>query len=473
MTPLDRHHRGRAGHAARACATGAPTRSGPGRSTSPGRAAPTTIGPARRPRGARGRRGLGGARRPRRPCSPRELLMPTLRAETAAGILRRRFTVVEEPAKPLPPSSRCSRTPGIERVVLSRLRARRAETLTRSERGRTRPSTARRSSRARSATPSPTRRSRSSPTPQSAIPTLLARAIFSCPSWSRRSSRSTARSTSSRRCGRSCAGTRCSRPAIVSRDIASRRASRCASSSSARASPRISTRSRSRSSRPPPTRADHPRLGYRGASERHLAPPKTSQSEAELHGAFDDAIGSTDPADHQKLLGGRAARGRDAVRRRRAAARQPGQPRPAAGHRPRRTTRPCRRSTLKTLPAAGRRGALRPASTSSTTRTARPPVPAGRPRPWHLARLPGGRPRPDHRLPVRHRGLHGPLPRRLARASAVPARARRGGRARGRARRARAAHRPPRRRRPALPPRVVARSRRPRPVRAMAEPARR
>jgi len=44
-------------------------------------------------------------------------------------------------------------------------------------------------------------------------------------------------------------------------------------------------------------------FGYFAESERHLAPPKTSQVQAELHGMFDAAIGSTDPADHQKLLG--------------------------------------------------------------------------------------------------------------------------------------------------------------------------
>jgi hypothetical protein len=44
--------------------------------------------------------------------------------------------------------------------------------------------------------------------------------------------------------------------------------------------------------------AANPGHRYRETSERHLAPPKTSQSEAELHGAFDFAIGSTDPADH-------------------------------------------------------------------------------------------------------------------------------------------------------------------------------
>ncbi|NIR35677.1 MAG: hypothetical protein GWN07_06660, partial [Actinobacteria bacterium] len=43
-------------------------------------------------------------------------------------------------------------------------------------------------------------------------------------------------------------------------------------------------------------------LRYRATSERHLAPPKTSQSESELHGAFDDAIGTSDPARHRTAL---------------------------------------------------------------------------------------------------------------------------------------------------------------------------
>lgn len=43
-------------------------------------------------------------------------------------------------------------------------------------------------------------------------------------------------------------------------------------------------------------------FGYGATSERHLTPPKSSQSECELHGMFDDAIGSTDPADHRRLL---------------------------------------------------------------------------------------------------------------------------------------------------------------------------
>jgi hypothetical protein len=48
--------------------------------------------------------------------------------------------------------------------------------------------------------------------------------------------------------------------------------------------------------------AANPGHRYRATSERHLAPPKTSQTEAELHGAFDFAIGSTDPADHALAL---------------------------------------------------------------------------------------------------------------------------------------------------------------------------
>jgi hypothetical protein len=44
-------------------------------------------------------------------------------------------------------------------------------------------------------------------------------------------------------------------------------------------------------------------LGYTEQSERHLAPPKTTQVQAELHGMFDEAIGSPNPTDHQRLLG--------------------------------------------------------------------------------------------------------------------------------------------------------------------------
>ncbi len=48
--------------------------------------------------------------------------------------------------------------------------------------------------------------------------------------------------------------------------------------------------------------SDADAFGYGSTSERHLAPPKSSQSECELHGVFDEAIGSTDPADHDRLL---------------------------------------------------------------------------------------------------------------------------------------------------------------------------
>ena len=47
---------------------------------------------------------------------------------------------------------------------------------------------------------------------------------------------------------------------------------------------------------------EHEDLGYRASSERHLVPPKTSQSEAELHGAFDTAIGSSNANRHKVML---------------------------------------------------------------------------------------------------------------------------------------------------------------------------
>lgn len=45
------------------------------------------------------------------------------------------------------------------------------------------------------------------------------------------------------------------------------------------------------------TIADHPELDlqWRADSQRHLAPPKSSQLDAELHGLFDDAIGAASP----------------------------------------------------------------------------------------------------------------------------------------------------------------------------------
>ena len=43
--------------------------------------------------------------------------------------------------------------------------------------------------------------------------------------------------------------------------------------------------------------------GYRATAERHLAPPKTTQIQAEQYGLFDQAIGSGDPAAQQRMLG--------------------------------------------------------------------------------------------------------------------------------------------------------------------------
>ena len=46
-----------------------------------------------------------------------------------------------------------------------------------------------------------------------------------------------------------------------------------------------------------------PNAGYDAINERHLAPPKVSQLQSELHGMFDQAIGSTAASRHQKMLG--------------------------------------------------------------------------------------------------------------------------------------------------------------------------
>jgi hypothetical protein len=48
--------------------------------------------------------------------------------------------------------------------------------------------------------------------------------------------------------------------------------------------------------------AAKPAWGYQATSERHVAPPKTSQSQAELHGCFDSGIGSTSPSKHDAAL---------------------------------------------------------------------------------------------------------------------------------------------------------------------------
>jgi hypothetical protein len=50
------------------------------------------------------------------------------------------------------------------------------------------------------------------------------------------------------------------------------------------------------------TTASHPFLHWREDSQRHVAPPKTSQFEAELHGRFDTAVGSSDPVAIRSML---------------------------------------------------------------------------------------------------------------------------------------------------------------------------
>jgi hypothetical protein len=52
----------------------------------------------------------------------------------------------------------------------------------------------------------------------------------------------------------------------------------------------------------PPAQYESSHATYRETSQRHLVPPKTSQSEAELHDMFDQAIGSTKSADHRRML---------------------------------------------------------------------------------------------------------------------------------------------------------------------------
>ncbi len=44
-------------------------------------------------------------------------------------------------------------------------------------------------------------------------------------------------------------------------------------------------------------------IGYQSTSERHLAPPKISQMQAELHGMFDLAVGSRSETSHTRMLG--------------------------------------------------------------------------------------------------------------------------------------------------------------------------
>ncbi len=228
---------------------------------------------------------------------PGASLIPTLRSETAAGILRRRFIVVEGPEEVTPAELPLLPDPQIERLLLARLRTRRAEPVIRARR---RPGiTADRASLvARAFGDAVVNEAEPFITDTAVLdPGALARAALpgvggiAAPQlldvitqlrpflrWDP-----------------------VQPPAVVARH-------RLTSGESLR---QLVIRSGVTQDletleitvEPPDVyAAAHGALGYRGTSERHLVPPKTSQSEAELHGAFDDAIGSNDPADHVALL---------------------------------------------------------------------------------------------------------------------------------------------------------------------------
>ena len=182
------------------------------------------------------------------------------------------------------------------------------------------PSIGRRSWHARSATPSSTRRQPFIVDTAVRDPDVVARATSAASSSSTSSLDSS--STSSRRCVPFLRWDPVPPPAIVSLTPLHRR--------------RVAAPARRPLGRHPGSRhaRDHGRAPRRlraGAraprlSRRQRAAPRAAQDEperAELHGAFDDAIGSTDPADHETLLAVAATRGGDAVRRRRAPARRP------------------------------------------------------------------------------------------------------------------------------------------------------
>ena len=359
---------------------------------------------------------------------PAELLIPTLRSETAAGILRRRFTVVEEPdemaAAELSLLSRARTSSGSSSAGSARAAPRRSRVR---GHGRRPPSIALRSWRARSATPSSTRRSRSSPTPRSAIPTLLARAIFAARArWG--SSRCSS-STRSRRCGPSCGGTRCSRRRS-SRDIASR-AGESLRQLVVRSGVTQDLDTLEITVEPPDVlrgRASRSRL-----SRRQRAPSRAAQDEPE-RGRAARRVRRGDRVDQPRGPQEAARQSRCASPARCSTWTSRGSATRAFATRSRGSTSShdptVPASTLKTLPLPTGEAPAPGQYVVHDTDALVLPVPARRPRPWHLARLPGGRPRPDHRLPVRDRGLHCSLPRRLARAPALPARARGGGGAR-------------------------------------------
>ena len=229
---------------------------------------------------------------------PAEILIPTLRSETAAGILRRRFSVVEEPEEMAAAELPLLSDAGIERIVLSRLRARRAETLTRT---RARPEAAvdRASLVARAfgdAVVDEAQPFIADTTVRD--PELLARAIFLPELVGIGPPQLLDVVTPLRPFLR---WDPVQPPAIVTRHRFS--AGESLRQLVVRSGVTQDLDTLEITVEPPTSYATaHASLGYRGASERHLAPPKTSQSESELHGAFDEAIGSNSPADHKKLL---------------------------------------------------------------------------------------------------------------------------------------------------------------------------
>jgi hypothetical protein len=231
------------------------------------------------------------------PLEPGAFLLPMLRAETAAGILRRRFTVASEPEPVAAAELTALGDPSIQARVLSRLRERRTETV---DRGRAAPAvTADRAS--------VVSRAFGDAAVDEAVPFIVDTAVRDATSLAAAG----AALELDVEAGPLDAITPLrpflrwdpvKPPVVVARHGFT---------------PGESLRQlvvRSEVTQDPETleihvgsvaayAADHANFGYRPQSERHLAPSKTSQSEAELHGAFDRAIGSTRHADHVRMLG--------------------------------------------------------------------------------------------------------------------------------------------------------------------------
>ena len=205
-------------------------------------------------------------------------------------------------------------------------------------------------------------------------------------------------------------------------------ASRCARSSSAPASSRISTRSRSRSRRPPTTPPTTARSATGSGPNATSLRPRRARSRPSCAASSTTRSGRPIPPSiascrHRAPRGGVVLRPRRAPARRSVGERDPqlevSLERDA-------TVSPVEAKTLPLAPGeAPAPGQYVVHGVDELRLPYLPDVAAG-----DLARVPGGRPGPGHRVPVRRRGLHRALRRRVAGAAAVPARARRGGRAR-------------------------------------------